>query len=64
MALNNARGYLKDIKAKVNGLADNKDALNKKYIKMKEEKEDMYNKFENVIADLRKKANYKNHILE
>jgi hypothetical protein len=31
---------------------------------LKEEKDDMYNKFENVIADLRKKANYKNHILE
>jgi hypothetical protein len=31
MALNNARGYLKDIKAKVQGLQDNRAALDKKY---------------------------------
>lgn len=64
MALNNARGYLKDIKAKVQGLQDNKANLVKRYDAMKREKDDMYNKFESVISDLRKKANYKNHILE
>jgi len=64
MALNNARGYLKDIKAKVQGLKDNKEALVKRYDAVVREKDDMYMKFEGVISDLRKKANYKNHILE
>jgi len=38
--------------------------LDKKYTLILNEKNDMYAKFEVVISDLRKKANYKNHILE
>jgi chromosome segregation ATPase len=64
MAKTNALGYLKDIKAKVKGLKDNREALDKKYSTCKQEKNEMQGKFETVINDLRKKANYKNHILE
>lgn len=38
--------------------------MDKKYTLILNEKNDMYAKFEVVISDLRKKANYKNHILE
>jgi len=64
IALKNARGFLKDIKQKIKGLKENRDALDKKFATVTQEKNEMYMKFETVINDLRKKANYKNHILE
>lgn len=41
MALNNALGYLKDIKAKVKGLKDNREGLDKKFSTCKQEKNEM-----------------------
>lgn len=64
MALRNARGYLKDLKAKTKQLKDDRDMLDEKFKRVTAEKNDMYAKFETVIAQLRQKANYKNYMLE
>lgn len=49
MALRNARGCLKDLKAKTNKLKDDKAALDEKFKKVTQEKNDMHAKFEIVI---------------
>lgn len=64
MALRNARGYLKDLKAKTKQLKDDRDMLDEKFKRVTSEKNDMYAKFETVIGQLRQKANYKNYMLE
>lgn len=50
MALRNARGYLKDLKAKTKQLKDDRDMLDEKFKRVTSEKNDMYAKFETVIA--------------
>ena len=64
MALRNARGLLKEIRAKINKLKTDKDEINKRYEQLTKEKDDMHEKFEAVIMQLRQKANYKNYMLE
>ena len=49
MALRNARGCHKDLKAKTKKLKDDKEALEEKFKKVTQEKNDMYSKFEIVI---------------
>ena len=46
IALNNARGYLKDIKAKTKNLRENRDALDERFKQVTKEKNDMHTKFE------------------
>ena len=55
MALRNARGCLKDLKAKTKQLKEDKEALDDKFKKVTQEKNDMYAKFEIVIMQLRQK---------
>ena len=64
MALKNARGFLKDIRSKTKKMKEERDDVDKKYSKIMNEKTEMYAKFEKIIGDLRKKADYKNQILE
>jgi SMC interacting uncharacterized protein involved in chromosome segregation len=64
MALRNARGFLKDMKAKTSQLKTDRDALDEKLKRVTQEKNDMHAKFETVIMQLRQKANYKNYMLE
>ena len=53
MALLNARGCLKDFKARNKQLKEDRDALDEKFKKVTQEKNDMYAKFETVIMQLR-----------
>ena len=64
MALNNAQGLLKDIKLRIDTLRKNKKQLDSDYDRLMHEKNDMHAKFEQVIMQLRQKANYKNYMLE
>lgn len=64
MALNNAKGLLKDIKGKIKVLKENKRNLDNDFDRVTKEKTDMQQKFEQVIMQLRQKANYKNYMLE
>lgn len=64
MALKNARGYLKDVRSKIKELKDNRDRLDKDFATVTKDKLQMTQKFESVISDLRKKSDYKNHILD
>lgn len=64
MALRNARGLLKDIKVKTKVLKESRDQLDEKFKRMTKEKHDMQQKFEQVIMQLKQKANYKNYMLE
>jgi hypothetical protein len=53
MALNNAKGLLKDIKAKISKLKENKKNIDADYDRVTKEKEHMHAKFEEVIMQLR-----------
>jgi len=58
------KGCLKDFTCKLKGIQKNKLKLEAEYKKVKEEKEDMYIKFEKAIEQLQSRANYKNEQLE
>ena len=60
MALTNMKGCLKDFSCKLKDIRKKKDDLEKEYKQVKEEKEDMYVKFEKAIEQLQSRANYKN----
>jgi len=48
----------------MNHIKDEKKKLDEKYKKMEQEKNDMYKKFEQAIAQLQGRTEYKNEILE
>jgi len=56
----NMKGCLKDFTSKLKSIQKNKLKLEAEYKKVKEEKEDMYVKFEKAIEQLQSRANYKN----
>lgn len=64
MALRNAKGYLKDMKARTKSLKDDRDSLDEKFKNVTNERNDMHSKFETAVMQLRQKANYKNYMLE
>lgn len=64
MALRNAKGYLKDMKARIKSLKDDRDLLDEKFKRVTAERNDMHTNFETAVMQLRQKANYKNYMLE
>jgi uncharacterized protein len=64
MALRNAVGLLKDLKSKTKEIKEKQDELLAKYKSATKDKNDMSEKYENAIAQLRNKANFKNDVLE
>ena len=64
MALRNAKGYLKDMKARTKSFKDDRDSLDEKFKNVTNERNDMHAKFETAVMQLRQKANYKNYMLE
>ncbi len=49
MSLRNAKGYLKDLKARIKHLKDDRDALDEKFKKVTHERNDMHAKFETAV---------------
>jgi predicted transcriptional regulator len=64
MALRNAVGLLKDLKSRTKEIKEKQDELLAKYKSATKDKNDMSDKYESAIAQLRNKANFKNDVLE
>lgn len=64
MGLRNVRGVLKDLSSRLKKLKEDRDDLDKQYIKVQRDKKDMYDKFEIAVGQLRNRADYKNEMLE
>lgn len=64
MALRNANGCLKDLRAKTKTIKENHEQLVSMFRTVDKEKNEMYGKFEEAVSGLRAKANFKNDVLE
>ena len=64
MALTNARARLDVLRKKVEETRESRIELDKKFEKVEKEKQDMYQKYELAIEQLRQKADYKNTVLD
>ena len=64
MSLDNAKGSLKDLRSRMMESIQKKSQLNRQEKKHDTEMDDMYSKFEQVTSELKKRANYKNEVLE
>jgi growth arrest-specific protein 8 len=64
IALRNAVGLLKDLKSRTKDIKDRQDELLSKFKSSTREKNEMQDKYENAIVQLRGKSNFKNDVLE
>jgi uncharacterized protein len=57
-------GLLKDLKSRTKDIKERQEELLSKYKSSTREKDDMQDKYENAIVQLRGKSNFKNDVLE
>jgi len=64
MALRNARGFLNELQEQMTKMKTDRENLEKEFLRVQNDKEDMYRKFEVAVDQLRARSNYKNEQLE